>query len=163
MVFTETPAGLLYTEQGIPLLLRLVAGFFGVLMFAIPYPFLVNASWQDGPLSMLVATLGVLMPLLTGAFFIAIGLVGAQRVEFDTARRRRLLRTARGPLGRRRAVIGFERVDAVELVRHAGVDDPDVHEIVLRLRGHRPIKLGAYHERAQAEHWQQRLQAMVNG
>lgn len=160
MKFTPTADGLLYEEQRLAPGLRLLAMGFGAALFLVPYPFLLHARWTPLSASTLLAGACVLLPPLLGLYFIRMGLVMPQRLRFDT-RQRQIVRSTPGLFGRRVETLAFDRAERVEVVRHAGIDDPDVFELVLALRGRRPLKLGVYDSRADAEQWQRRLQELL--
>lgn len=162
MTFTESPDGLGYAEPSTPWWLRLLVFFFGGLAFLIPYPFLLHADWTSLTGSTLAAAAGVVLPPLLGLLFIGIGMAKPQQVHFDR-QRRELVRSGRRPWGSARETLAFDRVERVEVVRQPYREDPqDLFEIVLTIRRRRPIKLGAYDRRDEAEHWQRRVQAVLS-
>lgn len=160
MAFTETTMGIVYAEPRIGLGLRLLAIGTGTLMFGIPYPFLLHGAWASVSTSTIIAAACVVMPPLVGAFFIRLGLSRRQQVLFD--RHHNEIITGRlglwGPQGKR---ISLDDVERIQMIRHKGMDDPDVFEIRVEVRGHPPLKLGAYDVAEEGLIWQHRLQAIV--
>lgn len=158
--FTETPGGLLYRERLSPWV-RVLALVIGVAMFLIPIPFVQHGHWREPSAGTLVAVAGVVFAVLAGVVFVAIALAGVRRIEFDL-RQRRLLCTTIGPLGVRRFEAGFDRIERIELVWHDGLDDPGFYEMAMHLAGRRrPLALGVYDTRDEAETWQRRVLAEV--
>lgn len=160
MAFTETATGIVYAEPRIAPGLRLLLVSTGALMFWIPYPFLMHGVWSTFSMSAVVATACVVLPPLVGAFFIRMGLARRQQVRFDSHQREIISRRSGlwGPQDRR---ISFDHVERIQMVRHKGINDPDVFEILIRLRGHPPLKLGAYDVAEEGSLWQHRLQAII--
>lgn len=50
----------------------------------------------------------------------------------------------------------------IQMVRHKGINDPDVFEILITLRGHPPLKLGAFDVSEEGTLWLHRLRAIVS-
>lgn len=160
MMFIESAEGLVYTEPPTPWRLRLFFFLFGGLAFVIPYPFVRHGDWASITASTLMAGAAVVAPPLLGLLFIAIGMAKPQQVSFDR-RRRAILRSGRRPWGSRET-LSFDRVERVEVVRQPHRETPeDLFEVVLTIRGRRPIKLGAYDRRDAAAHWAGRVQATI--
>lgn len=162
MVFTETAAGIAYTEPRIAPGLRLLIVGVGALMFWIPYPFLLHGTWSTFSTSTVVAAACVVLPPLVGALFIRIGLVRRQQVQFDS--RQREIVSRRSGLWRPRVQkIPFDDVERIKWVRCKGVDDPDVFEIVIWLRGRPRLRIGAYDTAEEASLWRHRLHTIIEG
>jgi hypothetical protein len=161
MSFIETPDGLAYTEAPTPWHLRLCFVGFGALAFLIPYPFLLHADWSSATASTLGAAVGVVAPPVLGLLFIGLGMARPQQLRFN-GRRRELERSGRRPWGSRHETLAFDRVERVDVVRqpHREAAD-DLFEVVLTLSGRRPIRLGAYDGRDEAEHWAGRVRAAL--
>lgn len=158
--YSESPRGLVYTERSLAWPLRGFIVLVGLGMFVIPVPFVMHASWRAPNLSTLLAVACIVLPCLVGALFLRIALGGPRRIEFDRARRC-LLHTRRGLLGTRRLQIGFDRIERIEVVRRESMDYPDFFVLRLHASGRRPMEVGAFDEQAQAQHWQQRIEAQV--
>ncbi|MDP9765165.1 hypothetical protein [Deinococcus enclensis] len=160
-MFIESADALVYSERPTPWRLRLIFIFFGGLAFLIPYPFLLHDNWTSATASTLVATLGVVAPSLLGLLFIGIGMARPRHMTFDQ-RRRELLYSRRRPWGSAQETLPFHSVERVDVVRQPHRETPeDLFEIVLSFQSRRPIKLGAYDSRNEAEHWAQRVQSAL--
>ncbi len=158
---SESPAGLVYAEQPFSWPLRGFILLLGLGMFVIPVPYVLHASWRAPNLMTLLAVACIVLPSLLGGFFLWVGVAGALRVEVDRASRR-LRCSTRGPLGTRHWQIGFDRIERIEVVRREASDDPAFYLLVLHAAGHRPLQLGVYDTREDAEAWRQRLLAATS-
>lgn len=154
--FTETAYGLVYREEAPSSRVRLLFLFFGTAQFAIPVPFVIHTQWFVMSWTTLLAAACTVAPVALGLTFIAIGLVSAQRLRFDR-RLSAIVRTRRWPWGERHASFDFADVEgaAVHCNRHG--DDGLTFQVVLRVRGRMPIKLGIWDAEAEAEHWRARV------
>lgn len=144
VVLAESSEGLRYEELPWPLRVRLLLIGFGAAFSLVSLLFL----WHEP------STFGV----VAGLFFVAglglagLGLVPRQQLHFDRTRRQIVRRR-----GWSTEIMEFEQVRGVEVVRHSGMDSPDVFEVVVRLHAKRPIRLGAFDSHDVAAHWQQRI------
>lgn len=154
--FTETADGLRYREEPPPWRVRLLFWFFGVAMFTIPIPFVMHAAWHVVSWTTLVAAVCVVAPVALGLTFIAIGFAPAQGLRMDRSRRE-IERTVRWIWGERHASFAFADVDTVEVHCNRHGDDGPTFQVLLRLRGRRPFKLGIWSDAVEAAHWRQRV------
>jgi hypothetical protein len=147
--FTETPNGLLYAERtGIAI--RLFVAFIGASMFMIPVPYIIHAPWGTWSPTNLLALVCIIAPSLLGAVLLTAAMIGARRITFDTAAR--TLSTSTGSvIGTWRRLYRFDQIGPVDIVHHIGGDEPDWYQIALPLQGRRPLKLGIFSTRQQAE------------
>lgn len=157
--FMQTPNGLVYTERTGPAI-RLFVAFIGASMFVIPVPFIIHAPWGTWAPINLLALVFIIAPSLLGAFFLTIAMIGARRITFDTATR--TLSTSTGSVtGTWRRLYRFDQIGPIEIVHHIGGDEPDWYQIALPLEGRRPLKLGIFSTRQQAEAMRERVAGLI--
>lgn len=154
--FTESPDGLHYAEHITPAL-RLFVGLIGLAMFAIPVPFVLHAhpglpGWQ-----LALAAFCVVVPCLIGLLFLSIALGRCLRLHFDPSQQR-LWRTSRWPLGQRHAGIDVARLQPSDVLERASEEGP-TYVVRLAVRGERPMHLGGFDRREEAQHWCDRIAA----
>ena len=154
--FSDHEGELSYRERLSPWS-RLFVAVIGLAMFVIPLASLHNSAWDISLINLLALGAGVVLPVFAGIVFLAIALTGVKQLRFDTTHRRMHL-TTDGPLGRRHALIDYQQVETIELLRREATDDPPYFLILLKVRGRRVMELGSFATRAEAEHWQRRMQ-----
>ena len=157
--YTETAEGHLCYSETSTWGLRLFVGFIGLAMFCIPVPFVIHAHRDMPVLHLLLAAICVVVPVLMGLFLLSAAFSRPLRLCFDT-RRRQMLRTSHWPLGRRDVPIGFDKVTLLDVLQRESEDGP-YHLVRLGLQGERPMHLGSFDQRADAEYWRSRLQATL--
>ena len=148
MMFRQSPDGLRYEEPRWPRRARLALVGFGAAFCVVPVPFLLHDAAAFAPAAIAGAALGLI--------FMAVGRAQPQQLHFD-ARQRRIVRRC----GLRREVLAFDRVTAIDVLRHTGLDAPDWFQVALHFHGRRPLHLGIFDTRVAAAQWQQRLQALI--
>lgn len=158
--FSESPDGLRYAEH-ISAPMRLFVGIIGLCMFLIPVPFVMHASAQTPWPHLLLAAACVLAACAMGVLFLVIALARVLTLQFDAAGRR-VLRTSRWPLGSRHAPIGFDRFAPPDILERASEDGPN-YVLSLAVHGERPMHLGGFEQREDAERWRRRIAALLEG
>jgi hypothetical protein len=156
--FSESPQGLRYDEH-ISVPMRLFVGVIALGMFLIPMPFAMHASTQTPWLHLLLATACGLAGIAAGLLFLAIALGRVLTLQFDDAQRR-VLRTSRWPLGARHAPIAFDRFAPPDVLERASEDGPH-YVLRLAVHGERPMHLGGFDHREDAEHWRHRIALLL--
>lgn len=156
--FSESPGGMRYAEH-ISVPMRLFAGVLGLCMFLIPVPFAVHANaqtpWQHG----LLAVVSILAACSLGLLFLTLALGRVLTLEFDGLQRH-LLRTSRWPLSRRKAPIAFDRLEPPSILERTSEDGPH-YVLRLAVRGERPMHLGGFDRREDAERWRSRMETLL--
>ena len=158
--FTENAGVLEYRERRSPLVRAFIA-LMGLAMFVIPIPFVQHGRWTTPSFETLIPIAGVVLPVLVGAMCLGIALSRVTLLRFDAAHR--LMRhTTQGPLGRHQAEIGYERIERIEVAMRETMDSPPYYRVVLTVAGLRPMELGSFAKRSEAEYWQHRIEAQVH-
>jgi hypothetical protein len=160
--FAEIPQGLSYKEgrafSAAALFLPFSLFF---LVFGVVFLFeVVTWPWQ----------LGTVLAGLTALAFLAFGLTAGllsfaairpQRLVFD-ARSRRLHGQARGRFWLLYAVdLGFDELHSPEVRQTEHESGPDTFDLRITRNGGFSLHLGAYENRAEADHWHARIAAMI--
>lgn len=157
--FQEEHGEIVYRERLSPWV-RVFVAMMALAMLVIPVAFAWSGSWNEWSIGMLLAIVAVVAPVLLSLVFLAIALASTRQLRFDTA-----LRTvhfiAQGPLGRRQHQIRYGLVEAIDVRKRQGMDDPDYFVIGFRIAGRRAMELGSFATREEAERWQQRLRDEV--
>lgn len=139
--------------------LRLFVGFMGLAMFFIPVPFVIHA-YPGMPLQhLLLVALCVTVPVLVGLVFLAAAISRPRALRFDRARRQ-MLHTSRNPLAAREVSIGFDRVVLLDVLAREA-EDGTYYLVRLGLKGERPMHLGSFDQREDAEYWRSRIEAAL--
>ena len=160
--FTEDPQGLHYKE-GRVFSVAVVILPFCLFFFAFGAAFLFEvATWPWH--------LGTAMAILTVTAFLAFGLMAGllslaairpQRLVFDAVARR-LHGQARGRFWLLSAVdIGFDALHSPDVRRTPHESGPDTFDIRITRDGGFSLHLGAFENRAEADHWQARIAAII--
>jgi len=158
--FSESPDGLRYAEH-ISVPMRLFVGVIGLSMFLIPVPFVIHASVQTPWPHLLLAAACVLAACALGVLFLVIAFGRVLSLQFDAAGRR-VLRTSRWPLGSRNVSIGFDRFAPPDILERASEDGPN-YVLRLAVQGERPMHLGGFDRKEDAERWRGRIAALLDG
>jgi hypothetical protein len=160
--FTEDPQGLRYEEGRVFSVAAIILPFCLVFLgFGLAFlSEVVNWPWH----------MGTAMAILTVMAFLAFGLMAGllslaairpQRLVFD-ATARRLRGQARGRFWLLSAVdIGFDALHSPDVRRTPHESGPDTFDIRITRAGGFDLCLGAYENRAEADHWQARIAAMI--
>lgn len=157
--FAEDAGGISYVAP-VPIWLRLLAGFFAIAMLLIPYPFLIYTRWLEPDWTILLSLFAVVFPTFVAGVFGMLALAPARKLRFD-AGRRVIIEYLSGPLGRWRREHDFRSVtDASIEMRHPDDDGP-YPVLKLHLTGRRPMEIGAFEARPDAEFWRARILALV--
>lgn len=159
--YTETAGGGLRYSERSTWPLRLFVGFMGMAMFCIPVPFVIHAHRGMPVLHLLLAAVCVVIPVLVGLLFLVGACSRPLQLHFDRARRQ-MLRTSHWPLGRRNVPIGFDQVTLLDILQRESEDGP-YYLVRLGLQGERPMHLGSFDHRVDAEYWRDRLRATLEG
>lgn len=154
--FSQTTAGLVYAEH-MPLGMRLFGGCIGVAMFVIPVPFFIHTHIGLPWYQLLLAAICVVLPSLLGLFFLMLALCRPLRLQFDEPRRQ-LLVTSRWPLGKRDVPVDYQHITMIGLLERESEDGP-YYVLGLALNEKRPLHLGSFDSREDAEYWLGRLEA----
>lgn len=151
-----------FRQKQPPLLLRLFAIFLGLgISTVIPAPFIIHADWGNWSPSLLLALLCIVIPPVIGCLFIVIGLVSATALRIDAATGE-VTRTMRGPILRRNERYPLASIAPPELVMRDSEDGP--YPILrLRLPQWPLVEMCDFANRAEAEHWQNRITRMLQG
>ena len=157
--FIETENGLHY-EEHISVPLRIFVGVMGVGMFVIPIPFVQHTHWGLPVWQLLLVALCIVAPSLMGLLCLAIALGRCLRLRFDS-QRRQMLRTSRWPLAARWAAIDYAKLVSPGILERSSEDGP-FYVISLTVHGERPMHLGAFDGREEAERWRQRIAAQLH-
>ena len=158
--FSESGDGLHYAEH-ISVPMRLFVGAIALGMFLIPVPFVMHATARTPWLHLLLAAASVVAACALGALFLAIALGRVLTLHFDPARRQ-VRRTSRWPLVGRTVHIAFDRFAPPEVVERTSEDGP-YHVLRLTVHGERPMHLGGFDRREDAERWRSCIAALVVG
>ena len=158
--FSESVDGLHYAEH-ISVPMRFFVGLIGLCMFMIPVPFVTHATAQTPWPHLVLAAACVLAACAMGALFMAIALGRVLTLHFDPARRQ-VHRTSRWPLVGRTAHIAFDRFAPPEVVERSSEDGP-YYVLRLAVPGQRPMHLGGFERRDDAERWCSRIAALFEG
>lgn len=157
--FTESADGLRYAEH-MPLGQRVFVGVIGVAMFMIPVPFVVHAHWGLPWLQLLLVAVCVLAPSLLGVFLLGVAGCRPLCLQFGPGDPP-LQYTSRWPLGPRRVPMALlHHVTLPALLQRASEDGP-YYVVRLGLCGKRPLHLGSFDQREDAEHWRSRIAARL--
>ena len=154
--FSEISAGLVYAEH-MSLGMRLFGGCIGAAMFVIPVPFFMHAHSGLPWYQLLLAAVCVVLPSALGLFFLMLALCRPLRLQFDKPRRQVLV-TSRWPLGPRDVPVDYRHITALGLLQRESEDGP-YYVVRLALNGKRPMHLGSFGSREDAEQWVARLEA----
>lgn len=157
--YSETAeSGLRYCESA-SWGLRLFVGFMGLAMFCIPVPFVIHAHPGMPIQQLLLVAVCVVVPVLVGLLFLAAAISRPRSLRFDPARRQ-MLRTSHNPLGPRDVTIDFDQVALLDVLQRESEDGP-YYLVRLGLKGERPMHLGSFEQRADAEYWRSRIDATL--
>lgn len=156
--FSESSAGLHYAEH-ISVPMRLFVGLIGLAMFLIPVPFVMHTTTQTPWPHLLLVAVCVVAACAMGALFLTIALGRVLTVHFDPATRQ-VRRTSRWPLVGRTVHIAFARIAPPEVVKRTSEDGP-YHVLRLTVHGERPLHLGGFDRREDAERWRSRIAALL--
>ena len=158
--FSESGDGLHYAEH-ISVPMRLFVGAIALGMFLIPVPFVMHATARTPWLHLLLAAACVVAACAMGALFLTIALGRVLTLHFDPAWRQ-VRRTSRWPLVGRTVHIAFDRFAPPEVVERTSEDGP-YHVLRLTVHGERPMHLGGFDRREDAERWRSRIAALFVG
>ncbi|KRB37507.1 MULTISPECIES: hypothetical protein [unclassified Acidovorax] len=156
--FSESSNGVRYAEH-ISVPMRLFVGLLSAAMFLIPVPFVQHASTATPWPHLLLAAACVLAASAMGLLFMAIAMGRVLTLQFDAARRC-MVRTSRWPLGARSTSIAFDQIAPPDIQRRESEDGP-YYVLRLAVQGERPLQLGGFDRREEAEHWCHRIAALV--
>lgn len=151
---------IIYSEQQLPLLLRLFVLILGLCVATgIPLPFLIHADWRSPDPTLVLAVIFIVFPLAVGGFLVAVSLWSASEVRLDP-RAGRAERTLRGPILNRDEEFPLSDLSLSEVVMRDSDDGPYP---LLRLTLPRglPIDIACFTNRAEAERWQSRIAATL--
>lgn len=157
--FSESADELLYAEH-MPVGMRLFVGLIGVSMFVIPVPFVMHAHAGMPWYHLLLAAVCTVLPVLLGIFLLCVALCHPLRLQFDKQRCQFLL-TSRWPLAKRCVPVDLEDITGIHLLQRESEDGP-YYVIGFAMNGKRPLHLGSFDGRKDAEYWLGRLEAQRN-
>jgi hypothetical protein len=160
--FSEDRQGITYREGKSPLI-SLSIGLFGLLFVALAIGVCFEVAgwpWHGGKI------MGLLTALAFACFggaatLLAIAGVQPQRLQFhrDT---RRVQGRVRGRLWLLKSInASFDDLQHPIISASSREMDSDLYEVVIPWAGQQPLALGSYEDRADAEHWQERLTGML--
>ena len=157
--FTQDEGGITYQAR-VPLALRLVALFFALVALSVTIPFAAYTNWSAADWTVLVGIFGIVFPLFVAALFTMMGLAPGQRLRFDAARRM-VTENLSGPLGRRQREFAFTAIGNAAVAMREPEDGKPYPVLMLGVAGRRPMEIGTFDDRAEAEFWRDRILTLV--